>query len=135
MQTTEELSKKMLTHQRIQTAVLIGIFILVLIGLILLLSQFGTINNCLTMIETDLQAVDMDTVNSAVANISALTDHLSELDISSLETAVGSLKDAAENLSKVDISNLNKLVESVQSTAAKLESVSAALSKITSIFG
>ena len=135
MQTTEELNKKMLTHQRIQTAVQIGIFILLLIGLIFLITESVAINDCLVMVEEDLKAVDMTAVNDAVAGISDVADQLGKLDLSSLDGTINALTDAADNLSRIDISNINKLIESVQSTASKLESVSATLSRLASVFG
>lgn len=122
--TTEKTAQeKQLSLMRIQTGLLLGIFVLVLAAGVLLFTQFAKINNCFEMIETDLEKLDMDALNAAVGAMTEAVDELSAVDMDTLNAAVASLKEAAEALSDVDMKTINDTVGSLRDAAGKLGAV------------
>ena len=122
--TTEKTAQeKQLSLMRIQTGILFGIFVLILAAGVLLFTQFAKINNCFAMIESDLEKLDMDALNSAVEAMTEAVDELSDVDMDTLNAAVASLKEAAETLADVDMKTLNETVGSLREAADKLGAV------------
>ena len=93
------------------------------IGVILLISQFGVISNCLNMIEADLSAIDMDEINRAITDFSEVADQLKSIDIATVNEAIANLSDAAEKFTAFDITSVNDAVNALTQAAEKLAKV------------
>lgn len=138
---------------RVQTALIGGIFLLLLAALVFLAVQFAALGEALDMVETQLQSleleetvealttaaetmgeVDMAALNEAVASLDAAAENLGAVDMKQLNSAVLALKGAATNLQDVDVEALNTLVSALETVATKLEGAVNALSNIGKIF-
>ena len=120
----------------------------------LLAGSVKQLDHSLELVQTDLEALQMDKVNEAVAalteaadrlaaidveglnetaqSLKAAADSLTKVDVETLNGAIASLKDAANTLKDLDIEGLNGVIQSLSKTAANLQKVSDA---IGSIFG
>lgn len=122
---------KQVNYQKIQTMLLAGILVILLLGSILLCTQISRVTACLDIVEKDLQAINMDDINGAVVALTDAANQLAAVDIDTLNGTITSLKDAADTLKGIDIEALNNLVSSLDTVASKLES---AVNAITGIF-
>lgn len=119
----DKLLKVRLLHMRLQT-IIQGAILLVLVGAVVFLGgQFSTLRRCMNLIDADLQALDMNEVNTAVDALSDAADRFSEIDVNSLNATVSSLHEAADKLGNVDIPAMNDAVDALKGAAGKLENV------------
>ena len=134
-------------------AIFSGCTLLLLIALAIYAAMgIQSLQRSLQLIETDIQQIEMDEVNTAVLALTDAANQLSEVDVEGLNdtalslkeaadtlsgvdineinTAVKSLTVAADNLSKVDIAQLNTMVQSLTTVAERLNNITASLSRL-----
>ena len=107
MKSTEQ---RQLLHARVQTGMMAAILLLLLITAGLFIKEFTALRECMDTIQKNVQAIDADSIKSAV---DALTD-------------------AAKNLESVDTESLNSVLNSLGTVAAQLQR---SISNLTGIFG
>lgn len=144
---------QLLRLQKTQTVLSACILVVILAAGIFLACRFTSISRCIDLIEQDLQALNMDTLNDAVDAFTEAADRFGSLDmdafnrtvesledaaeqiggmdIDRLNGAVSSLKNAADTFGKIDVEALNSLVEALETVSAKLQN---AVNAITGIF-
>lgn len=105
-----EQKDKKLAYIRIQTILIGCILAVMVVAGIIFTTGYYSLHHSMTLIESDLESIQMDNVNEAVE---ALTD-------------------AANTLSELDIEELNGLIASLNTTAEKLQNT---VSGIAGIFG
>jgi len=142
--------KKMLRMMQLQTVLLACILVLLLAAGVFLVGELANLGELMQLVEQQLQALDLDAVNEAVAAMAAAGEELSAVDVKALNGAVAALKDAAGNLSDVDMQALNEAVTALKGAAEgmqdldfkalsdliqSLETVSSRLERVTKIFG
>ena len=118
-----EAEKKKLSLQQIQTILLAGILVILLVGSILLAVQVSRVAVCLDIVEQDLQALSMDDVNEAVDALTEAANQLAAVDVDTLNQTATALRDAAENLKDVDIDTLNETIASLKGAADTLKDI------------
>lgn len=124
--------KTQLTLSKIQVILTACILLTLIIGCIFLAQRVVQLQNCLDLVEKDLQALDMDSVNEAVDALTDAANQLAAVDVDTLNDTITSLRDAADTLKSVDITALNSLVDSLETVANKLQN---AVNAVTGIFG
>ena len=75
----------------------------------------------LDLVQADLESLEMDKVNTAIASLSEAADRLADVDISRLNETATSLKAAAESLADVDIQSMNEAIVSLKDAADTLK--------------
>lgn len=147
---TDLKEKKLLTHARLQTAVLVCIFALLLLAAVFMAAQVSALKseigavlenfdpeqmnravNSLKDAANALNDLDLAQFNDTVGALKGAAEQLNGVDVEKLNGAVSALKDAAGNLGDVDVQSLNSLVGSLETAAGKLQN---AVNAITGIF-
>lgn len=124
--------KTQATYLKLQTVLLAGILLLLLVGGILLASQISRVSACIDTVDEQLQAIEVEEVNDAVSALTEAANRLAQIDTDTLNQTAQSLKEAADTLKQVDMTALNGLVTSLQNVTAKLQT---AVNAISSLFG
>ena len=91
-------SSKAQIVQMILTAAILAIMILV--GIYIAIGVTSIQKN-MVLIERDLQAIDMDEVNSTITALNAAANELGKVDIDSLNTLIKALDGTAQNLQAI----------------------------------
>ena len=99
-----------LKQMKVQTALLACILIVVIVVSAFVVIQFVSMRNGMDELKENLQNIDTQAINDAIA----------------------SLESAADNLKDVDIDSLNSLIESLNTTSERME---AAGNAISGLFG
>ena len=137
---------------KLQTGLLAGVLVLLLALTLTVGSAARRIEQSFTLVQSDLEALEMDRVNQAIASLNEAArqlaavdaaglnataqslkeaaDSLSALDVDKLNDAVAALKDAAANLKALDMEALNGVIQSLNHTVASLQKVSDTISGI-----
>ena len=106
---------------KVQTALLAGVLILLAILVIVIGMTARRVEKSLDLVQTDLEALQVERINKAVDALSEAAGHMAEVDISRLNETAKSLKSAAESLADVDIDTLNGAIASLKDAANTLK--------------
>ena len=108
---------------KMQTAILAAILVILLIAGIFVAAEFSTIHRSISTLQTEVESLEMDSVNDAVAALTEAAENLAAVDVSTLNETAVSLREAADTLALIDTDTLN-------STAASLKEAANNLSKV-----
>lgn len=128
----EKTSSKLET---VKTVLLACILIILLVGFILLTSQFTEIRACIDAVKEEVKAINVEEINAAVTALKEAAGLLADVDIETLNGTISSLQSAADTLKNVDIDALNSLVSSLETVAEKLQGAVNAISSVADLFG
>ena len=100
---------------KVQTLLLAAVLVLLAILVIVVGMTARRMEKGLDLVQADLESLEMDKVNTAIASLSEAADRLADVDISRLNETATSLKAAAESLADVDIQSMNEAIVSLNS--------------------
>ena len=132
METNEKIAQKQLRQMRMLTIMMAILLALFLTAGFLLAKEFRSIQNCISLIEQDVQTVDMNSLNSAVDAFTDAANQFNKIDMDEFNGTVASLDSAAAQLKGVDVESLNSLVDALEGVATKLQN---AVNAISGLFG
>ena len=132
MTTPTDMQEKQLRQMKIQTAFIVGIFLVIAAVGIFTVLQFAAMRSAVDGLGQTVQSVDPGTLERAVHSFSDAADQFGKLDMEELNETVSSLRSAAEQLKGMDMEKLNEMLGTLESAASKLQS---AVSAIAAIFG
>ena len=115
--------KAMLTHARIQTALLLCLVLLLIGAGIILALRLQELEQCIDLLGDDLQTLDRDEIRDTVSSLNEAAGTLASVDMGQFNETVVALENAAGKLSGVDITALNNAVTSLKGAAGKLNDV------------
>ena len=119
----DKLLKIRLLHMRLQTILQGALLVVFVVALLIVGGRFSALQRGINMVNTQLQDIDMNEVNAAIASLSDAANRFSEIDVASLNDTVSSLHDAADKLSTADVAELNAAVASLRSAADTLDTL------------
>lgn len=134
------LQKKQLGHARIQTILMSGMLIIVLLVGMLVTSLSVGASRGLQDLERSLRTFDVDALNDAVSELTESASLLNKIDMSEVNSAISSLKDAAALLSGMDATSLNHAVDALGEAALTFsgidtESLNSLVSSLQTVAG
>ena len=114
---------RQLTLMKIQTAATVGILVVVLLFVL-----FCAVK--LNGVITQLQDLDLQQLNEAVASFKNVSDNLAKVDTEAINEGIQGLSDAAEQLEELDVSKLNRFMNSLDGVADQMDAASEVLKGI-----
>lgn len=108
---------------KVQTLLLAAVLVLLAILVLVVGMTARHMEKGLDLVQADLESLEMDKVNTAIASLSEAADRLADVDISQLNETAQSLQAAAEGLASVDVDTMNKAVISLKEAADTLKAL------------
>lgn len=106
---------------KVQTWLLAGVLILLTVLTATVGLTARRVEDSLDLVQTELEALEMQQVNEAVVALTAAADRLATVDAEGLNNTAQSLKEAADSLSKVDVQTLNGAITALKDAANTLK--------------
>ena len=117
--------EKQLTLMKIQLAATVGILVLILLFVLFCAVKLGGV-------AAQLQDLDLQQLNEAVASFKNAADNLARVDTEAINEGIQGLSDAAEQLEELDVTKLNRFMNSLDAVADQMD---AAAEVLRGIFG
>ena len=106
---------------KLQTCLLAAVLVLLVVCTLLLAGSMKKVDRSLELVQADLENLNMDQVNEAVASLTEAANRLAAVDVEGFNKTAESLKAASDSLAKVDVETLNKAISSLQQAADTLK--------------
>ena len=106
---------------KVQTCLLAALLFLVAVLVVVVGLTAQRVEDSLDLVQTDLEALEIQQINEAVAALTAAADRLAAVDVDGLNETAQSLKSAADSLSKVDVQTLNGAITALKDAANTLQ--------------
>lgn len=125
----KDVQTRQLNMMKIQTILIACILIIVVVVGVALVSQFKNIQDCIGMIEQNMQTIDTDALNGAVDAFTDAANQFNKIDMDEFNDTVSALDAAAGQLREVDVDSLNALVAALEDVATRLQNTVNSISK------
>ena len=141
----EEMMEKQLRLLKLQTGLIAGVLVLLLVMGVFLAVQVNRmtelvntvdmekINSTLSSLQVaaaELEGLDMEQINAVIASLRGAAENFAKTDMAAINDGIRELSAAAENLSGLDVEQVNNLIESLEAVAKQMERTTSSFSKL-----